>query len=276
MNINRKIKSLNTAEQIAIVNILLFIVGYSVVSLGLISQEQLNQWVGMPQKWDVFLTKPWTIFTYAFFHARWQHLFWNMLFLYLVGQIFFNLFNNKQFLKVYLSGIFFGGICFLSVYFLPSVFFENTILLGASGAIIAMLFFVCVMAPTYVVNVFFSIRMRLWYVALLLLAFDIIQFASDPGGKIVHIGGAFIGCFLALLGKYPLQLKRNNYKKLTKKQISSKAINPSESRSKLSESQKIKQHKVNVILEKISSSGYTSLTEEEKKFLFEASKEMNL
>nr|WP_052522012.1 DUF6576 domain-containing protein [Capnocytophaga canimorsus] len=45
--------------------------------------------------------------------------------------------------------------------------------------------------------------------------------------------------------------------------------------SKLSEQQRLKQHKINIILEKINRSGYAALSEEEKKFLFEASKEMN-
>ncbi|MDO4229719.1 MAG: rhomboid family intramembrane serine protease [Capnocytophaga sp.] len=270
------IQKLNLAEQIILLNVFLFGVTYLLVYFGNISYYQINEWVGLPQGLEKFITKPWTILTYAFFHASFQHLFWNMLFLYFVGQIFFNLFNTKQFLRAYAFGIIFGGITFLLIEFLLPPLFDNSILLGASGAIMALLLFVCVIAPRYTVHLFFSIRLKLWMIALILIVFDIIQLTSpNSGGRIVHLAGAFAGYFIGVLTQQPLGYKKRNLEKLTQKNISKNFAKPSKSNNALSESQKIKQHKVNIILDKISSSGYASLSEEEKNFLFDASKDMN-
>lgn len=270
------IQKLNLAEQVILLNVLFFGATYLLVYFGNVSHYQVNEWIGLPQNLEKFVVKPWTILTYAFFHASFQHLFWNMLFLYFVGRIFFNLFSAKQFFRTYLFGIFFGGITFLLIEFLFPSLFDNSILLGASGAIMALLLFVCVVVPSYTVYLFSLMRLKLWMIASVLIIFDIIQLSSpNSGGRMVHLAGAFAGYFAGVLSQVDLTNRKKYSEKLTQKDISEENTKPSKSNDGLSELQKIKQHKVNIILDKISSSGYASLSEEEKNFLFEASKELH-
>lgn len=270
-----KIKELSYAERIVLLNVLFFIVSHLFVHIGDVSLYAINHWFGLPQNVDDFFTKPWTIITYSFFHANFQHLFWNMLFLFFMGHIFFNLFSKKQFLKIYLLGIFFSGVTFLLIRFLFPLFFDNSILLGASGAIMTLLLFVCSARPDYDIYILFSIRVKLWVVALLLIMFDIFQISENPGGKIVHLGGAFAGYIFGSFVERTHKIKIKNKDNLTKINTSTEILKSSASTEKLTEEQKIKQHKVNIILDKISTSGYTSLSDEEKKFLFDFSKDMN-
>ncbi|GJQ06290.1 rhomboid family intramembrane serine protease [Capnocytophaga cynodegmi] len=270
-----QIKRINLAEQVILLNVLLFLITRLLIVFSELSQFQINTWIGLPQSINEFLTKPWTIVTYSFFHANFQHLFWNMLMLFFAGRIFFNLFNNKQFVRVYCTGIIFSGISFLLIEALFPLLFDGSILLGASGAIMALLVFITVIVPKYTVYLLFSIQMKLWAVVSFLILYDIIQISSNPGGKIVHLGGAFTGYFIGILTKKPIYLKSKKIVKLTKNNVCNGNVKPLKSNNDLSESQKLKQHKVNILLDKISASGYTSLTEEEKKFLFEVSKDMN-
>lgn len=275
MSIKTKIQNLNTAEQIILLNVVLFVLVHGLVYVGQFSHYQINKWVGLPQSMTLFATRPWTLITYAFFHASFQHLFWNMVFLFFMGRIFFNLFSTKQFLRVYFFGIVFGGISFLLIDSLFPALSDNSILLGSSGAIMSLLLFVCVIAPSYTLYLLVSLRVKLWVVALCIILFDLVQISSNPGGKIVHLGGAAIGYFMGVLAQQPTRKRKKNKEKLTENNTAEILLKPSKPKSELSEEQKIKQHKINIILDKISVSGYASLTDDEKKFLFDASKDMN-
>lgn len=275
MSVKTKIRNLNTAEQLILLNVVLFVIVYLLTKFGQFSYFQINEWIGLPQNLKQFIQRPWTIITYAFFHASFQHLFWNMIFLFFTGRIFFNLFNKKQFFRVYLFGIIGGGISFLSIKPIVPSFYDGSILLGASGAIMSLLLFVCALVPNYTLHLLVSVRVKLWVVAVLLILFDLVQISSNPGGKIVHLGGAAIGYFIGFLAQQPRYKKRKHKDNLTKNNSAKNTPKPPISKTGLSEEQKIKQHKINIILEKISASGYASLTNEEKKFLFDASKDMN-
>lgn len=270
-----QIRKLNFAEKVILLNVLFFVIIHLLTNLVGLSQYQINNWIGLPQSIKEFFAKPWTIITYSFFHAGFQHLFWNMLILFFTGRIFFNLFNKKQFIRVYCAGIIFSGMSFLLIDTLFPLLFDGSILLGASGAIMALLVFVAVIVPKYTVYLFFSIPMKLWMIVLFLILYDIVQISSNPGGKIVHLGGAFTGYFIGILARNPIRVKKQKRVKLTENNVSEKIVKPLKSNDGLSDSQKLKQHKVNILLDKISTSGYASLTEKEKKFLFEASKDMN-
>lgn len=268
------LKKRNLAELIILLNGLLLAVSQLLIYAKSVSSYLINKWIGLPQQFDNFASKPWTIVSYAFFHTGLQHLFWNMFCLFFVGRIFFNLFDQRHFVKVYFLGIIIGGISFLLISdFLP-VFFDDSILLGASGAILALLGFMCVIVPNYTIYLFYAFKTKLWVITFLWFLVDMLQISqSNSGGRIVHLSGFFTGVVIALSLKYRLRFHKKPFEKLTKKSKLRNNINPLKSNVTTTNSQKIRQHKVNIILEKINSSGYTSLTDEEKKFLFQISKE---
>lgn len=254
----------NAANNVIIFTLIVFGVTQGLVYGGIFSQSQLNQWLCVPQQLPLFLERPWTLFTYAFYHISIEHLFWNMLFLFFSGHIFFRLFKTKIFLNTYFFSLMGGGIAFLLWGHISPETNYNA-LLGASAAVIGLLFFVVTIFPAYKIYVF-TFRIQLLYFLLALILFDCIDISNNLGGKIAHFGGILSGILVGFTYKFLIPTKKRA------NTISTPPIIEAQT-SHISENQRIKQHQIQKLFNKISTSGYDSLTEEEKKYLFQATKE---
>lgn len=283
-DIKQKLSNLNVLEKIIAVNVVVFV-------LGLIFKSNLD-WLELPSNFSDFILQPWTIITYAFLHYDPLHILFNMLWLYFLGRMFLNLFSRKMALNIYFLGAISGGLLYMFCYTLfPSVFSINSRLLGASAAVRALLIFLCTYMPNQALR-FFTFNLKLWYVGAAIVVLDVIGVLSginnpvtgNAGGNLAHLGGALLGYFYAkqlLKGqdigkgferfmdsivslfkpskKGPLKTVHKNKSKVggyTKSDFN--AFN--------------NQKKIDIILDKISKSGYDSLTAEEKEFLFKAGK----
>lgn len=94
----------------------------------------------------------WQLFTYMFMHASWGHLFGNML-----GLLFFGIYiekqvGSKEFLLFYLLCGFFCGAFSLGIYVFLGYY--NLLLVGASGAVYAVLLLFAVIFPRSTVFIF--------------------------------------------------------------------------------------------------------------------------
>ena len=254
----------NAANNVIIFTLIVFGVTQGLVYGGIFSQSQLNQWLCVPQQLPLFLERPWTLFTYAFYHISIEHLFWNMLFLFFSGHIFFRLFKTKIFLNTYFFSMMGGGIAFLLWGHISPETNYNA-LLGASAAVIGLLFFVVTIFPAYKIYVF-TFRIQLLYFLLALILFDCINISTNIGGKIAHFGGILSGLLIGFIYKYFFLYKKKPH--IVLPPTITEPQTPY-----LSKNQKIKQHQIQKLFNKISTSGYDSLTDEEKKYLFQASKE---
>jgi transmembrane rhomboid family protein len=254
----------NAANNVIIFTLIVFGVTQGLVYGGIFSQSQLNQWLCVPQQLPLFLERPWTLFTYAFYHISIEHLFWNMLFLFFSGHIFFRLFKTKIFLNTYFFSLMGGGIAFLLWGHISPETNYNA-LLGASAAVIGLLFFVVTIFPAYKIYVF-TFRIQLLYFLLALILFDCINISTNIGGKIAHFGGILSGLLIGFIYKYFFLYKKKPH--IVLPPTITEPQTPY-----LSKNQKIKQHQIQKLFNKISTSGYDSLTDEEKKYLFQASKE---
>lgn len=254
----------NAANNVIIFTLIVFGVTQGLVYGGIFSQSQLNQWLCVPQQLPLFLERPWTLFTYAFYHISIEHLFWNMLFLFFSGHIFFRLFKTKIFLNTYFFSLMGGGIAFLLWGHISPETNYNA-LLGASAAVIGLLFFVVSIFPAYKIYVF-TFRIQLLYFLLALILFDCINISTNIGGKIAHFGGILSGLLIGFIYKYFFLYKKKPHIVLPPTITEPQTPH-------LSKNQKIKQHQIQKLFNKISTSGYDSLTDEEKKYLFQASKE---
>lgn len=221
--------------------------------------------------------KPWTLLTYAFVHAGVIHLIFNLIVLFFVGQLFNTYFTSKQFLTVYLLGAVFGGL-----FFIIGTQFLNTgsVLVGASAAVMAPLIGLAVFSPRMNVRLALIGNVQLWHIALFIIVLDVIQLStSNVGGHLAHLGGAISGVLYIKLLQSGLDLsiifdrianlfkpkKGTNFKKVY--------VNKDPKKNKQSFTQEgSKQEKIDSILDKISKSGYESLTKEEKDFLFRVGK----
>lgn len=202
----------------------------------------------------------WQFATYSFIHADPLHLLFNLLMLYLFSQVFFTFFNNKQFLKAY----FLGGLAAGFFYVLGSNVLEQpNYVVGASGAVMAVFFTVVGYNPKMNLHIMIFGRVAIWTIALVFIAFDVIQlFFDNAGGHLAHIGGSAFGfAYGNYLKGFSFDFKKSksktNLKTVHKVQVSTKK-----------EPKDAVQKQIDVILDKISKSGYDSLTQDEKEFLF--------
>ena len=209
--------------------------------------------------------KPWSLITYGFLHGSFSHLFWNMIMLFYFGNILVNYFGDKRLLNVFFNGILFGGIIYITSYNLFPVFTGvSSKMIGSSAGVMAILFYITSYNPNHTIR-FFFINIKLLYIAVFLLLMDIIQIpVENSGGHIAHLGGALTG-FLMLRSYKGIDFV-DIYTKLTTRKIIKK-----KNRKKSFSSSNFDQKKIDSILDKISESGYESLTKEEKNYLFKTS-----
>ena len=288
-DIQDKLKRLNVFEKLIIVNLVVFLLAAllrNVFNLGL-------NWFELPSSFNDFIVQPWTIVTYAFVHYDFWHFLFNMLWLYFIGKMFLNLFNPKLGLNVYFLGAIVGGLLFLVGYnVLPDLFPNSARLVGASAAVRALLIFLCAYLPNQEVR-FFTFNIKLWYIGAAIVIFDILGVVAgikDPilgnaGGNLAHLGGALLGYFYAKqllkgqdIGKGfekimdSLSSLFKNVSKSNLKTVHRKKSGKVAGYTKAEFNEFNKQKKIDLILDKISKSGYDSLTAEEKEFLFKAGK----
>lgn len=282
-DIQNKLARLNALEKIIAINVVIFILAFIIKTV--FSAEQIFYWFELPKDFFSFILKPWTIITYGFLHYGFFHLLFNMLVLYFVAQMLLNLFNIKMALSIYFLGIICGGLAFLLVYnVLPSSMIYNSgPLIGASAGVRALLIFLCVYLPNNSVR-FFTFNIKLKYIGIALVVMDVLGlFSTNQGGYISHLGGVLLGYF------YAVQLQKGHdigsgfqnfmdwVTKLFEPKSRLKTVHKSKGKvagiNKKEFDKFTMQKKIDMILDKISKSGYDSLTKEEKTFLFKAGEE---
>lgn len=279
-----KIGRLNVFEKIIGVNVLIFIIGL-ILSQVFYRLGSLS-WIDLPVDIKDVLFKPWSIITYGFVHYDFWHLFFNMLVLYFVAKMLTNLFNIKLLLNIYFLGIICGALLFILVFnLIPNQFLKPASgLVGASAGVRALLIFLCAYMAKTEVKIF-TFNVKLMYIGFVLVATDTLGLLSglNQGGYIAHFGGVILGYY------YATQLLKGKDIGKGFENIMDKLINLFKKKSNLKTAYKSKtkvggytkgefnefnkQKQINLILDKISKSGYESLTEEEKAFLFRAGKD---
>lgn len=242
--------------------------------------------LGLPAYWGFLLYKPWTILTYMFTHFSFFHLLFNMLWLYWFGSFFLNHFTRQELTGVYLLGGLSGACVYLLSYNLIPIFepsLYNTTAIGASASVMAVVFAVCCYLPQQRIYIFLLGSVKLIHLALFTAIIDILSIPSaNAGGHIAHLGGAFFG-YLFIAGiRHNLNLatgivslfqKTGRLFTATPRMHIKHKKNVSQMNDReYNEYKKQKDERINKILDKISRSGYESLTREEKELLFKSGK----
>lgn len=279
-----KYKTADMLMKLIIINAILFL-AFRLLSFFMQTKiKELTSWLTLPDDASEFITQPWAFFTYGFIHFGVFHILFNMIFLYVFGRIVLNLFSEKRLLTIYLLGAFSGGLLYVLSYNVFPVFEGHGYLLGASGAVMAIIAFIATYTPNTQVR-FFVFNIKLWQIAVFLIVADLIRMSTgeNAGGMLAHIGGAIFGY------TYAVQLAKGNdigkwFENIiewftglfkTRKQKPFKKVHRTTGRSATAKSMDKSDHQreVDAILDKISKSGYDSLTKAEKDFLFKAGKE---
>ena len=241
------------------------------------------QFVSLSSNPAHLLWKPWSLFSYAFFHSGIMHIVFNMIVLNFSGRLFMTYFTAKQLLGLYVLSAVFAGICYILVFYVLNI---NAPIVGASAAIMAILVATTTYHPLMDLRLLLIGNVKLWHVTAVIIFIDLVQLRSENmGGHISHLSGAlfgfifikllqngtdlsrgvsrFFGFFANLFQKNkttPFKKVHKNYTKPIEKSIP-KIITKDKS-----------QQQIDEILDKISQSGYDSLTKEEKEFLFKVGK----
>jgi len=230
-------------------------------------------WLQLPGSAMSWLYKPWTIFTYMFTQQGLFHVLFNMLWLFWLGIIFLDFLKQRQFVFVYLAGGVVGGFLFLLAYNLVPVFRGSalsTALIGSSACVSAVVFATATLLPDYTIRMLFFGNVKLKYLALAFIVIDVLAIAGlNAGGSIAHIGGALFGHVYIRRLKSGYDWSRilgEGRRKRKMRVIRNEVVPPEEP---LVPNQEV----VDRILDKISQSGYDSLTKAEKDVLFKASKQ---
>ena len=279
-DIKDKLSRLHVLERIILINVVLFLLDALFRVLSSSSSSFLLDWFSLSNEfWEVIIN-PWTVFSYGFLHYNFTHLFFNMLVLYVLAQTFSNLFHPRLASKLYLLGILFGAITFiLTNLLIPSIININGPLVGASAGVRSLILFLCTYMPNRLIG-FFTFRFKLKYLGIVMVILDLPGlFSTNSGGTIAHIGGYILGYYYARqiqLGTEPFRFfdrildfltRQKALRTIYKKPTASFAGQPKKDFDAFTH-----QKQIDIILDKISKSGYDSLTQQEKDFLFRAGK----
>jgi membrane associated rhomboid family serine protease len=266
----------NVLVKLILINVMVWVVDWLlkvpsiIFDLSLFSQVFEQQM--LPGTWGELLWKPWTMITYMFTHNTNSiipfHLLFNMLGLYWFGFIVQDLINNQRVLSLYILGGLFAAVCYIvfASYISPSVG-----LIGASGSVYAIIVAAATLSPTYEVQLLFFGRVKIIYIAATYIFLSFIgTVGSNAGGEVAHLGGALFGYLYIKLLKTGVDL--GAWLQFSKVFSTSSFKITKNNAHTLASKEGINTAEVDRILDKISKSGYESLTQKEKQTLFEASK----
>lgn len=234
------------------------------------------------------LRRPWSPVTYMFTHQAPMHLFWNMVMFWFSGQLFQDLLGGKRLLGFYLLGGLSGFVFYALGAVMPAhlALASNGPILGASAAVMSVLIGIATYRPDMLVNLFLIGPVRLKYVGIAILVLDLIAIrgGSNTGGHLAHLGGALYGFLAArqlaqgvdwsgrlverLEGLGALFTRRKGPRMRVEKAPAGRRASRSDADYNLAKKQK--QERIDAILDKISRSGYDSLTKDERDFLFKS------
>ena len=281
-----KYNNLDIFGKIIAINIAVFAVGFF---LKIFKLSAIISFFMLPSGFGDFIVQPWSIITYGFLHNGLWHLLFNMLMLFYLSRVASNLFRYKMVLNIYFLGIICGALLYLGIANLwPNNFFgaSRGVLLGASAGVSALLLFVATYTPDNEIRLFGSFNVKWKHIAIFFVVLDVVRLllGNNQGGYISHIGGYFLGYY------YAVQLQKGNdigkgferlmdgFMNLFKSKSTLKTVHRKSNTSRVKKAKtKVntseKQKQIDGILDKISKSGYESLTAKEKEFLFKAGKD---
>jgi len=273
-----RFRSGNIVEKLIYINCFVFLgTLLTKVFQGLYVNEYnfIIEWFSLDAEINLLFTKPWSLFSYGFLHANFIHILMNLSVLYYIGNLFLEYFTQKQLLNFYFLGTLFGGILFVfSQNYFPLFNGKTATLVGASAGISAIFIGITTYIPNYKIKLRFIGFVKLSYLAAIWIGLDLLGLiGNNSGGHFAHLGGALFG-FLFInkpntkksdLSKYLKNILKRNKKTLG-------TVYNSKKKRKIISNTDLTQKQIDLILDKISKSGYDTLTKSEKEFLFKQGK----
>lgn len=249
-------------------------------------------WFLIPAGGLKFATRPWTLFTYMFTHEAVWHMISNMLWLWSFGYILQQLTGNRHLAPVYLYGGILGGIFYLlAVNFIPALHHsasEIAPLQGAGPAILAVATATTLISPGFRIFPFLNGGIPLWILAVLFAGVDYAFISTQGTGVLIaHFAGVLSGVFyvnrlragsdwglwMHHLYDWFFSLFDPSQRKLSRSEIRRELFYQQGSQPPYKKTPNVTQQRIDEILDKINQQGFHHLSEEEKEYLRNASKQ---
>lgn len=242
----------------------------------------------MPASIPRFITQPWTLITYMFFHEGFLHILFNMLFLYWFGLLVQEYLGNRKLVNLYFLGGIAGGLLYMVLYNVAPYFsdrVDGALMLGASAGVYAIVVAAATIRPDTEFRLILLGPVKIKYIAIF---YVLVAFAnsagSNAGGELAHLGGAALGYVYVLqlrkgmdlglpiqaVGVFIEKLFTSKPKvKVTYRRKQNEHARPGSTTAGSSPGST--QEEIDRILDKIAEKGYDNLTKEEKRKLFDFS-----
>jgi len=248
------------------------------------------------------LAEPWQLVTYAFLHLQTGvggllHVLFNMLWLVWIGRDLEDLQGPTRMIGLYVLGAAGGALLTVALHaaFPLAPLFAGTVH-GASGAVLAIIAAIGLLYPQKRITLLLLGSVRIIHLVAGFLALDILFLAQGGTSVSAHLGGVLTGFAFARLQQRGIDLtgwagiflwrspdpKRPSVMERLEARLAARAGVPQDSGAEPGRKPEHGEHRggrpvppaqdVDRILDKISESGYDSLTPEEKKALYEASR----
>lgn len=290
----------NMVRKLILINVLVFVL-VQIVNLGcniygagrdvssLLLWDILHYFC-FPSDWRELLWHIWTPITSIFLHQGLWHLIGNMIWLSMFGTIVGDLIGDRRVLPIYLLGGLAGGFMyFITANLLPSI---GEHALGASAAVMAFGGTALMLNPEYRVGLLFLGEVKIKYIVLIMVLLDLVGVSGiyNSGGHAAHLGGFIFGVAYVyalrdrndwtepvnrILDKMDdfisgLFTRRKPRMRVTHNR---REQNQQQTRAQGSGKTDVShQERLDQILDKIKQKGFEQLTQEEKDFLYEASR----
>lgn len=284
----------NAHAQLIIINVVVFIVLGVIMVISEIAGftsffSLIHHQFQIPARLNEFITRPWTILTYAFAHdlTGILHILFNMLTLYWFGKLFVEYLGGDKLIALYALGAISGGLFYLLSYnlipyFVSQSITNNIVMVGASASVNAIVVAAATLLPDYTFFLLFFGAVRIKYIAAVIVFLSFLgTIGSNAGGNLAHLGGALMGFI------YIKQLQvgvnwggwitvmidwvKGLFQSRPKVKVTYRKEEPKVKKAATGVN-KASQEEIDSILDKISDRGYESLSKEEKEKLFNASK----
>ncbi len=271
----------NGLVKIILINVIVFVV-LSILEVfitlsggGTIFKTFVNKLM-LPAAFTTFILQPWSLISYFFLHLSFGHILWNMLFLYWFGKIIHDNIGNNAVISLYVLGGIIGGLSYMALFNIIPFYGDrvsDSLMLGASAGVFSIVAGSATLLPNYTFYLLFLGPVRIKYIALFYILLSFLDVTgSNAGGEIAHLGGALIGYLFIRQLQNGVNMGEGIIKiiNIFNKKSSSKIKQDTPMNDEVKPD--ISQDEIDKILDKISESGYSSLSKKEKEKLFNASK----
>ena len=283
-SLNGFIKQKSVLNWLVIVNVgLWLVVAFSNLFLWLFKSQSANvlvTYLSLPADLSVLVRRPWTVFTYMVLHHRFWPMLLNMSMLWFGGLVFRNMLTEKKLLWTYVIGGLVGALFFVLAYNVFPVFEaakSNAVVMGATASVFAVLCAAVAYMPEYRIPLLVFGGMKFVWIVVIFLVIDLVGISPENAGT--YMARALFGLAYGFvlrkgsdLGDSSSQGKRKPKMEYTPYEEIHDEPEVPRSDEEYNRQKAEKERNIDEILDKIAKSGYASLTQEEKEYLFKNSR----